>query len=81
VQAREVGADPAEEAIEDLQLLWIIRHAHLDLLSRAWQLHRNIPAYDAMYLALAESLDATVVTCDGPLAGASRRIARIELIR
>jgi predicted nucleic acid-binding protein len=37
--------------------------------------------YDAMYLALAESLDATVVTCDRPFASAAKRATRIELIQ
>ena len=81
VHAREVETDRAEEALADLPLLRIIRHGHVDLASRAWELRPNFTAYDAMYVALAESLDATVVTCDRPFAGASRRVARIELIR
>ena len=77
----EVKPDRAEEAIDDLMLLRIIRQGHVDLVSRAWQLRQSVTAYDAVYLALAESLDATVVTCDRPFASASRRTARIELIR
>ena len=30
----------------------------------------NISAYDAMYVALAEAIEAPMVTCDGPLAKA-----------
>lgn len=81
VQAREMDAERAESALEDLQSLRIIRHGHLTVLDRAWELRQNFTAYDAMYLALAEALDATVVTCDQPFAGASRRTARVELIR
>ena len=81
VQAREVDTERAEAALEDLQLLRIIRHGHLALVAHAWDLRQNFTAYDAMYLALAEALDATVVTCDQPFAGASRRAARVELIR
>jgi predicted nucleic acid-binding protein len=81
VHAREVDANRAEEAIQDLQLLRIIRHGHLDLTPRAWELRQNFTAYDAIYVALAESLDATVLTCDQPFAGASKRLARVELIR
>ena len=62
VDAGEVLAERAEEAIEDLALLRIARHGHLDLATRAWELRQNFTAYDAVYLALAESLDATVVT-------------------
>ena len=38
-------------------------------------------AYDALYFALAEYLDATVVTCDGPLGATRGHPARIEVIR
>jgi len=81
VRAGEVGAERAEEAIEDLGLLRIIRHGHLDLATRAWELRQNFTAYDAVYLALAESLDATVVTCDCPFGAALGHSARIEVIR
>jgi predicted nucleic acid-binding protein len=81
VRMGEVTAGRAKEAIEDLGLLRIVRHGHRDLAMRAWELRENFTAYDAMYLALAESLDATVVTCDGPLGGAPGHSARIDLIR
>ena len=80
VRAREVPPDRAEEAIQDLGLLRIVRHAHLDLAGRAWELRHNFTAYDAMYVALAESLDATIVTCDGPLSAARGHSAFIEVI-
>src|SRR5438128_9605920 len=81
VHAREVVAERAEEAVEDLALLGIIRHGHLDFTTRAWELRQNFTAYDAVYLALAESLDATVVTCDRPFGAAPGHSARIEVIR
>ena len=37
-------------------------------------------ADDAMYVALAEAIDAPLVTCDGPLANAPGHHARIEVI-
>jgi predicted nucleic acid-binding protein len=80
VRAGEVSADRAAQAIEDLLDLDIHRHAHLDLLTRAWKLRENVTAYDAMYVALAEALDATVVTCDTPLASAAGHRAHIEVI-
>ncbi|HXW04391.1 MAG TPA: type II toxin-antitoxin system VapC family toxin [Vicinamibacterales bacterium] len=80
VRAGEVSPDRAAEAIADLADLDLHRHAHLDLLMRAWKLREDITAYDGMYVALAEALDALIVTCDKPLSKASGHRARIELI-
>ena len=41
----------------------------------------NVTAYDAMYVALAEALDAPLVTCDTPLAKAPGHRAHIEVIQ
>jgi predicted nucleic acid-binding protein len=75
-----VSPDRAADAIADLVDLNLHRHSHLDLLTRAWKLRENITAYDAMYVALAEALDAPMVTCDTPLAKAPGHRARIEVI-
>ena len=80
VRTGEVSADRADEAIADLTDLDLHRHAHLDLLGRAWKLRDHVSAYDAMYVALAEAIDAPLITCDGPLANAAGRRALIELI-
>ena len=44
-------------------------------------LQTRVGSYDAMYVALAEALDAPVVTCDRPLRAAPGVTARIEVIR
>ena len=80
VRVGEVSANRAAEAIADLADLDLCRHAHLDLLARAWKLRANITSYDAMYVALGEALDAPVVTCDAPLAKAPGHRAKVELI-
>ena len=76
----DITAERAAEAIHDLMSLRIIRHAHVDFLERAWELRDNVTAYDAIYIALAESLDAAIVTCDGPLSRSHGHYAHIELI-
>ncbi len=80
VRMGEVSADRAAEALTDLAGLDLHRHAHLDFLARAWTLRDNITAYDAMYVALGEALDAPIVTCDEPLSRAPGHRAQIDLI-
>jgi predicted nucleic acid-binding protein len=80
VRMGEVSSGRADEAVADLADLDLHRHAHLDLLGRAWQLKENISAYDAMYIALAEAIEAPMVTCDGPLGKSPGHRARIEVI-
>lgn len=70
----------AGAAIADLQDLDIDRHAHDPLLERIWELRGNVSAYDAAYLALAEVLEATLLTCDRKLAKAAGRTVRIEVM-
>lgn len=80
VHARQVTTERADQAIGDLGLLRISRHGHVDLLGRAWELRQNLSAYDALYFALAEALDATLVTCDRPLGRARGHSAKVEVI-
>jgi predicted nucleic acid-binding protein len=80
VRSDEVSATRAAEAVEDLGDLDLHRHAHVTLLTRAWHLRENMTAYDAVYVALAEALGATMITCDKPLANAPGHRARIEAI-
>ena len=81
VRIGEVSADRAAQAIADLADLELHRHPHVDFLPRLWKLRDNVTAYDGIYIALAEALDAPVVTCDAPLANAPGHRASIEVIR
>lgn len=80
VRAGEVPSGRADDAIADLGDLDLHRHPHLDLVGRAWKLRDNISAYDAMYVVLAEAIDAPIITCDGPLAKTPGHRARIEVV-
>jgi predicted nucleic acid-binding protein len=77
------GALPAERAraaLEDLRDLDAERHGHALFLPRIWQLRRNLTAYDAAYVALAEALDAPLLTADARLARAPGHRARVEML-
>jgi len=77
------GAIPvrrAHTAIVDLLNLQIRRYPHDLLLERVWALRHNLTAYDAGYVALAEALDATLLTRDRRLARAAGRDAKVELV-
>ncbi len=81
VATGEVATSRAEEALQDLLDLRIRRYPHFLFLRRVWELRDNLTAYDALYVALAEALDATLVTCDGKFAAASRHGARVEVVK
>jgi predicted nucleic acid-binding protein len=75
-----ISRDQADRAIANLRRFPMARYGHEILLDRIWQLRDNLTAYDACYVALAEALDATLLTCDGPLARAPGHRAKIELV-
>lgn len=77
----ELAAADAALALEDLRALDLQRHAHEPLLDRVWELRQNMSAYDAVYVALAEVLDTTLLTCDGRLARAPGLARRVELVK
>ena len=54
----------AAEALTDLDELPLDRHAAQPLLGRIWELRHNLSGYDATYVALAEALDAPLVTTE-----------------
>jgi predicted nucleic acid-binding protein len=74
VREGEVDAASAGQALGALQSLDLERHSHEPLLERVWKLRDNLTAYDAVYVALAEAMDAPLLTCD-------RRLARAPGVR
>ena len=75
----DIDGERGGEALADLSDLPLRRYPHEFLLPRVWQLRNNLTAYDAVYVALAEALDAPLLTRDRRLAGATGHRARIEL--
>jgi len=74
LEVRRVNA-----VLEHLMALPVQRYAHTTFLPRIWQLRENVTAYDAAYVALAEALDAPLVTTNGPLARAPGHHATVEV--
>ena len=81
VRENELDLASAASVLEDLHSLDLERHPHEPLLDRVWALRHNLTAYDAVYVALAEALDTTLLTCDRKLARAPGVVNRVELVR
>ena len=75
----EIDDDRGRAALADLADLPLYRYPHDFLLPRVWDLRNNLTAYDTVYVALAEALDAPLLTRDRRLAAAAGHHARIEL--
>lgn len=79
--SRSLSPVRAEEALRDFADMRLRRYPHAALLARIWELRANMTAFDAAYVALAEALDAPLVTTDARLARAPGHRATIELVR
>jgi predicted nucleic acid-binding protein len=70
----------ALQALATAQLLGLRRHGSRQLWPRAWELRTNLTAYDALYVALAEELGATLLTGDSRAARAPGLRCRVEVM-
>ena len=64
VLAERLSEQHALQALATSQRLGLRRHASRHLWPRAWELRTSLSAYDALYVALAEQLNATLLTAD-----------------
>jgi predicted nucleic acid-binding protein len=80
VLSNSVEPEIAVAALEDLAALDVARYEHEPFLGRVWDLRENMTAYDAVYLALAEMLDAPLLTFDERLAAAPGHAAEVEVL-
>ena len=79
VRTGDLEENRAKQVLADLVALDLTRYPHDLFLSRIWQLKDNLTAYDAAYVALAEILDAPLLTLDERLSRSSGHRARIDL--
>lgn len=70
----------AEMARTDLRELPAERVPHRHLMERCWELRANVTTYDAVYVALAEALGASLVTADRKLANAAGVRCDVEVL-
>ena len=75
-----VTADRGAQAVRRLSELDLTLHPHERFLPRVWELRDNLTAYDAVYVALAEALDAPLLTLDARLANAPGHRAEVEML-
>ena len=58
------------DLLERYRRLGITRHSTFPLFERVWELRENLSAYDAAYVALAETLDCSLLTGDARISRA-----------
>jgi len=75
--AGELDAERGWQALGDVSDFPLSRYPHHLFLPRIWELRDNLTAYDAAYVALAEALEAPLVTCDARLARAPGHRAEV----
>jgi predicted nucleic acid-binding protein len=75
-----LDATAAYQAVDDLREWPGERFGHRALLERAWELRENVRTWDALYIALAEALDATLLTLDDRLGRVSGLHCRVEIV-
>ena len=80
VREKTITAGRGQEVLDDLGDLPLSRYPHDFLIPRIWELRPTLTAYDAAYVALAELLDAPLLTCDGKIASASGHRAKVEVV-
>ena len=74
---RWIDSHQAHQFLAGLAALPAARYPHAPLLDRVWELRYNFSAYDATYIALAETTDAVLYTGDAKLTKGHR--ARVKL--
>jgi predicted nucleic acid-binding protein len=70
VAAARITPDAGWAALDAWRRLGLTRYAMHGLLERVWELRDNLSAYDAGYVALAESLGCPLLTADARIARA-----------
>jgi len=76
----ETGSIHVEQARQVYLDMRLNRYPHTVLAPRIWELRHNFTAYDAAYIALAEALEAPLITRDRAFAFGSAHRAQILVL-
>jgi predicted nucleic acid-binding protein len=76
-----IAADHAERALQLLLELRVVRHPVEPLARSVWSMRSTLTAYDAAYLAVAQNVNAQLLTTDRGLAAVARQDHRLIEIR
>jgi predicted nucleic acid-binding protein len=77
LRGSKIDLETAELGCSDLVVLGVRRHPAAPLLRRAWELRDVCTVYDALYVALAEALGASLVTRDARLAAGAAELVDV----
>jgi|ERR1700757_3111455 predicted nucleic acid-binding protein len=80
VQKKKLKASDGWNALRTWRHLAVTRYPVYGLFERIWELRENVSAYDASYVALAESLGCALVTGDARLSNATRPRCPITVV-
>jgi predicted nucleic acid-binding protein len=78
VRIGEITDDQATDLRTDFAGMPILRFPHSGTADRIWALRHNLTAYDATYIALAETLGCPLITSDARTSKASGHLADVE---
>ena len=77
----ELDDADAERAVRAWARLGMYRAPVVGMLERIWELRENLSAYDATYVAVAETLDTPLLTADARLARAPGPTCPVTVVR
>ncbi|MFT4287406.1 type II toxin-antitoxin system VapC family toxin [Nocardioides sp.] len=80
LRGRRITEERATAALATLTTFPAIRWPADQLLPRIWSLRDNLTPYDATYVALAESLDAELVTYDDRLRRSLSGVSKVRIV-
>ena len=77
-RAGHLSAPDAGDRIDRISAAPLERHPLAPLLAGAWERRHNLRLVDALYVELAERIEAPIITVDAGLAAAAPMVDRID---